>query len=79
MGENPELRLAYGVKGACLFTEKLEHFHVVTGYPPDILHDVLEGILPNELSLCLKDLIGKRYFTLDMLNQAIRYFKLHIY
>lgn len=75
MREDPGMTRAYGVKGACPLTENLEHFHVVSGYPPDILHDILEGIVPVELSLCLTDLIGKSYFTLDMLNQAIRYFK----
>ncbi len=73
--EDPGMTRAYGVKGACPLTENLEHFHVVSGYPPDILHDILEGIVPVELSLCLTDLIGKTYFTLDMLNQAIRCFK----
>lgn len=72
--ENPVLSQMYGVKRACPLTEKLEHFHVVSGYPPDIMHDVLEGIVPVELSLCLTDLIGKNYFTLHMLNQAIRDF-----
>ena len=72
--EEPRLSRTYGVKRACPLTENLQHFHVVTGYPPDILHDILEGIVPTELSLCLTDLIGKRYFTLEVLNHAIRYF-----
>lgn len=74
MREDPALSRTYGVKRACPLTENLEHFHAVTGYPPDILHDILEGIVPTELSLCLKDLIDKGYFTLEMLNQAIRNF-----
>lgn len=74
MRQDPGLSRTYGVKGACPLTENLEHFHVVSGYPPDILHDILEGIVPAELSLCLTDLIGKRYFTRDMLNQTIRHF-----
>ncbi|RXN31607.1 sterile alpha motif domain-containing 3-like protein [Labeo rohita] len=71
---NPELSRTYGVKGACPLTENLDHFHVVTGYPPDIMHDVFEGVVPIELSLCLTDLIGKTYFTLDVLNHAIKNF-----
>lgn len=35
---------SYGVKGSCPLTESLEHFHVVDGYPPDVLHDLLEGV-----------------------------------
>ncbi|KAL6476596.1 hypothetical protein MHYP_G00150950 [Metynnis hypsauchen] len=44
--KDPELSKTYGVKRACPLTENLEHFHVSTGYPPDILHDILEGIVP---------------------------------
>ena len=47
----------YGVKRSCPLSESLEHFHVVNGYPPDLLHDLLEGIVPTELALCLKALI----------------------
>jgi len=63
-----------GVRSQCPLTANLEHFHVIGGYPPDILHDVFEGIVPIELSLCLKDLIAKKYITLDVLNEAIRSF-----
>lgn len=59
-------------KKACSLTQNLKHFHVLSG--PDILQDILEGV-PTEVSLCLTDLIGKSYFTLDVLNQAIRFFK----
>lgn len=72
--KDPGLSGIYGVKGACPSTENLEHFHSVSGYPPDILHDILEGIVSAELSLCLTHLTGKRYFTLDMLNQTIGHF-----
>ena len=73
--EDPGLARSYGVKGACPLTQNLKHFHVVNGYPPDIMHDILEGFVPTELSLCLSDLIGKHYFTLNVLNQAIRFFE----
>ena len=57
--EDPGLSRIYGVKRACPLTENLEHLHVVTGYPPDIMHDLFEGIVPTELYLCLTDMIGK--------------------
>lgn len=44
------------------------------GFPPDFLHDVLEGIVLIELSLCLADFISKKYFTLDELNSEIQGF-----
>ena len=52
----------------------LTGFHTCTGFPPDFLHDVLEGIVPVELGLCLGDLISKKYFTLEELNSEIQRF-----
>jgi hypothetical protein len=72
---DPGLGRSYGVKGACPLTQKFKHFHVVSGYPPDILHDILESVVPTEVSQCLSDLIGKHYFILNVLNQAISFFQ----
>lgn len=55
-----------------MLTDSLEHFHVVNGYPPDIRHDLLEGIVP--VSQCISDLISKKYFSLETLNHAIKTF-----
>lgn len=63
-----------GVKRQCTITERLNHFHVTTGYPPDVLHDLLEGIVPLELALCLDILIKKKYFSLEELNRIIEQF-----
>ncbi len=52
----------------------LSHFHVTTGYPPDVLHDLLEGIVPGELALCFALLIKKKYFSLEELNRIIKNF-----
>lgn len=46
-----------GVKKPCAFSEKLDHFHVTSGYPPDVLHDILECIVPVELALAIEVLI----------------------
>lgn len=71
---DPNLVKEYGVKGPCVLRDNLEHFHTVTGFPPDIMHDLLEGIIPIEMSLCIKDLISKKYISLDSLNKAIKHF-----
>lgn len=57
-----------GVKRQCPLTEKLKYFDVLSGYPPDLLHDLFEGIVPLELALCLNALIKEKYFTLDEFN-----------
>lgn len=72
--QDPTVAKQYGVKGGCVLTDPLEHFHVVRGYPPDILHDLLEGTVRVELSLCISDLISKKYFTLETLNHSIKTF-----
>ena len=52
-----------------------EYFHVVDGLPPDVLHDILEGILQYEVKLLLRYLIhNDRLFTLDQLNQRLQSF-----
>ena len=40
----------------------------MTGYPPDVLLDLLEGLIPLELALCFKLFVKKKYFTLSQLN-----------
>lgn len=60
-----------GVKRACVLTKNLSYFDVTTGYPPDILHDLLEGVVPVELAQCLGVLISKKYFSLNTLNKVI--------
>lgn len=72
--ENPALTYCYGVKKACPLTEHLRYFHCVTRYPPDILHDIFEGIVPLELGLCFSVFISKKYFTFSELNSAIAKF-----
>ncbi len=71
--QNQHVQNVNGVKRDCFFN-KLTYFHTVTSFPPDFLHDLLEGIVPFELSLCLKKLISDKYFTLDELNSAIQNF-----
>lgn len=61
----------YGVKQSCVLSDHLSYFHPITGFPPDILHDLFEGVVPVELAHSLKGLIARKYFTLEELNRAI--------
>lgn len=54
---SPDHTPCYGVKKQCALSEKLEHFHVTSGYPPDVLHGLLEGTVPVELALAFGNLI----------------------
>ena len=60
-----------GVQEGCVLTQGLQYFHTVTGFPPDILHDLLEGIVPVELALCIGKMMHNKYFTLEYLNRKI--------
>lgn len=46
--KDSNLTKPYFVKGRCVLNE-LDHFRSVTGFPPDILHDLLEGVIPIEM------------------------------
>lgn len=72
MKESPAQTHCFGVKRLCPLMEKLSHFHLLEAYPPDILHDVFEGIVPMELALCFRDFIANGYATLQELNNAIK-------
>lgn len=60
-----------GVKRECVFTKNLSYFHVTQGYPPDIVHDLFEGVIPVEIALCIGVFISKKYLSLDTLNELI--------
>lgn len=51
--QDPAKASHYGFKGRCALSENLKYFHVFNGFPPDILQDFLEGVIPFELSLCI--------------------------
>lgn len=60
----------YGVKRLCAISEHLD-FHVTSGYPPDVLHDVLEGIVQMELALSFDVFIKNKYFSLSGFNNCV--------
>lgn len=61
-----------GVKSSCVLSDTTTK--VTEGFPPDLAHDLFEGIVPFELAECFKILIGKKYLTFDSLNQLIQTF-----
>ena len=60
-----------GVKRECVFTKRLSYFHVTWGYPPDIAHNLFEGVVPVEIALCIGLFISKKYLSLNTLNELI--------
>ena len=63
----------YGVKGRCLFDE-LEHFSVTESLPPDVMHDILEGLLPINILIVLRSLIQGKNLTVKVFNERLDLF-----
>jgi len=63
----------YGIKKKTILNE-LKYFHVISGLPPDIMHDMLEGTIPLTICELLIHCLKQKYFTLASLNRIIRDF-----
>jgi hypothetical protein len=52
-----------------------KYFHVVDGLPSDIMHDILECVLPLHFKVMLrKFVLEEKKFTIDELNTQIHGF-----
>lgn len=54
----------FGVKTSCILTDSLAHFDVLTGFPPDIVHNLFKGIVLVELARCIEVLLSQMFFPL---------------
>ena len=67
---NPNFSSLYGIKcDSCLHSLKL--FHVTSGLPPDLAHDLFEGFAIDIISNVIRHCPLLQYFTLDELNDII--------
>ena len=72
--EEDPINKNFGLKHKCVFNQ-LQAFHCVTSMPPDSLHDLMEGVLPQDLLGIIRILINKGWFSLDDYNKALRNIK----
>ncbi len=70
VAQDPSQAQTFGVRNNSPFNHG--SFHVSRGLPPDIMHDILEGVAPYEMALVLRSLIGQGYFTVEKLNKVIK-------
>ncbi len=63
-----------GVKNVCVFNE-LENFEVTDNFPPDVMHDLLEGCIRQNLRLLFVYLADKKLYTVQNLNEDLKNFK----
>ena len=53
----------------------IHHFHVANSQlPQDVMHILLEGVIPLETKLVIQSLIEDGYITLDVLNDRVANF-----
>ena len=61
----------YGVYHSCALQE-LSYFEVTCSFPPDIMHDLLEGIVPSVVKQVLATLVSERICTLNDINSRLK-------
>ena len=67
---DPKFSSLYGIKSnSCLHC--LNFFHVTSGLPPDLAHDLFEEFAVNFISSIIKHCVDAQYFTLEELNDII--------
>jgi hypothetical protein len=65
----------FGVKSNSILNS-LDHYHVcMPGLAPCLGHDLLEGIVPKDMALCIRYFVKHRWFTICQLNLAILSFQ----
>ena len=64
----------FGVKTKCVFNA-LNAFHCTSSMPPDSLHDLMEGVLPQDLLGIVRILVNKGWFSLAEYNKALKSIK----
>lgn len=67
--------ITYGINSKSILNT-LDYFHVADNQlPQDVMHVLLEGVVPQALKLLLNSFIYvKKYFSLDFLNDRIQCF-----
>ena len=65
--ENNDNRGIYGVSIPCAFSV-LNGFEVTSSFPPDIMHDLLEGVIPQVLKLIFEQLLRDKVLSGEALE-----------
>ena len=68
------LSSVYGVKGVSCFSFVTD-FSPVTFFPPDVMHDVLEGLMTVNITVVLHSFIRRKIITVKTFNQRLANFK----
>ena len=69
-----QVRRDYGVVGRCVFSE-IPNTDVLQLFPPDVMHDFMEGVVPVVTCVALADIIAKSNLNIQLLNNLLTNFK----
>ena len=61
----------FGIKHVCPLNS-LESFHSTTGFPPDILHDIFEGVISQDLLGIIRILSCNQWFSIEEYNASLQ-------
>ncbi|MGL5674006.1 MAG: hypothetical protein ACRDC9_13165, partial [Plesiomonas shigelloides] len=70
---NKENAALYGVRSTCSF-DALGFFDVTKSLPPDIMHDMLEGVFPLTLKHVIHEAHKQKYITITEINEELQKF-----
>jgi hypothetical protein len=74
VAEHPTLSTSYGVQRKSALNS-IRYFHVTRGLPPDIMHDILEGVGKYEMALVVQNFVSRGLLTITWLNAKIETWK----
>ena len=66
-----ETNSVYGVIGPCAFN-KLPNFDITKSFPRDIMHDIMEGVIPKVIQLVLHTFVKDNLINFDELNTNVQ-------
>ena len=72
--EDPNEKKPFGLKEECPFNV-LQSFHCVRSMPPDLMHDLMEGVIPQDLLGIIRIFVKLKWFTMEEYNKALSHFK----
>ena len=72
--DNDEESASYGVKHRCPLNS-LQSFHCTSGFPPDILHDIFEGVVSQDMLGIIRILKSKGWFSIKDYNTNMKMLK----
>jgi hypothetical protein len=68
-----ENSIKYGINRKSALDD-IPNFSVARNLPHDIMHDILEGVIPYEMKLLLEFLVEKKYIAVNTLNNRMKSF-----